>query len=159
MSKVGLQVVFLHETLGGKSYWYKLPNIDISFSNLPNVCHSLDMCFFYPATIKAYYFILVLNPTLKWKNNAYLKGELWFFSFNFCLWMWHGTKNMGRCHKTIPNYIWHTCMFVYTTILNLDYWIKIKVIVDWSGFKSLYIFTIYLHFDHWIGVQQFKMFT
>jgi len=31
ISKVGLQVVFLHKTLGGEWYWYKLTNsIDIN---------------------------------------------------------------------------------------------------------------------------------
>jgi hypothetical protein len=105
-------------------YWYKFFKI-----NLMYVIHQTCV-FFYPSTIKAQLYVFI-NPPWKERIKHIWRGALWFFfHLIFCLWMWHGTKNMGRCHKMVPNYIWHTCIFVYTTVLDLDYWIKIKMVVD-----------------------------
>jgi len=105
-------------------YWYKFFKI-----NLMYVIH--QTCVFFLSFNHKSTTLFFHKPTLKGKNKTYLKGALWFFfHLIFCLWMWHGTKNMGRCHKMVPNYIWHTCIFVYTTVLDLDYWIKIKMVVD-----------------------------
>jgi hypothetical protein len=54
-----------------------------------------------------------------------------FFPFNFCLWMWHGTKSIGVwCHNMVPNYVTYDVYVIYTTILDLDYWVKIIVVAN-----------------------------
>jgi hypothetical protein len=45
--------------------------------------------------------------------------------------MWHGTKSIGVwCHNMFPNYVTYDIEVMYTTILDLDYWIKINVVAN-----------------------------
>jgi hypothetical protein len=88
-----------------------------------------------------------------------MKGALCFFPSIFCLWTFHGTKSMGVLvsQNSSKLYVIYDVYIVYTTILNLDHWIKIKMVANWNDCKSLYILTISLHIYHWIDMEQLKI--
>jgi hypothetical protein len=56
-------------------------------------------------------------------------------------------------------YVVYDVYIVYTTILNLDHWIKIKMVANWNDCKSFYILTICLHIYNWIEMEKFKILT
>jgi hypothetical protein len=134
---------------------YQIPPILISSSDLLSVYHLLDVAFSI-ANHKCiiYFFILFF------KYQLYERGIV-FFPFNFCLWTWHGTKSMSllASQDNSKSCVVYNLHIVYTTNLNLDHWINIKVIANWSGCKLFYIYTICLHFDYWNVMEDFKMFA
>jgi hypothetical protein len=96
--------------------------------------------FFQFVSFKDIMIFLQEQTTLKWNKSTYKKAFC-FFSFKFCLLMWHGTKiiNVLMLQNDSKLYVVYDVCMVYTNILDFDHWIKIKMVVNY--FISRCIFT------------------
>jgi hypothetical protein len=75
--------------------------------------------FFQFVSFKGIMIFLQEQTTLKWNKSTY-KKPLCFFSFNFCLLMWHGTKviNFLTSQNDSKLYVIYDLCMVYTNILD-----------------------------------------
>ncbi len=85
------------------------------------------------------------------KRKHIYEMKIVFFLFHLTFFM-NKPRNQKNSCPNVTKWCQIICDYdvyiIYTTILNLDYWMKIKNLANWSGCKSLDILTICLHFDH-----------
>jgi hypothetical protein len=76
-----------------------------------------------------------------------------FFPIGLFLWTWHETTNTNVLVLENGSKLNVLCdvHIIYSIVLDLDHWIKSKVVANWS-WKSFYILVFCLHLDCSIGM-------